>query len=584
MKYKWLIVLMLSLSFGLNHLIGKFTNPDYTPFALTGVSKGGSLDEVYYYVPSINAVSFNKPLGDWQAFEYRFGPKVQPTIGPLIFGQVTKAVGLENLYIIVDFVFPPLVFLSFYYLAKLITKSELLSVLAPLVLIGKEPLESFLVKLGVSVLKYRQLDYFFDYLNNLNRPLGFARFDSPQFSFVILTLGLIMFFKAIRSKRVIFYLFAGFLFGMQWYIYSYYAIFLTLVLGSSFGVFLVQRDWEKLKFLTAAIFTAVIISAVYWWNYFQFTKLSQVMDFFYRAGRVDGRWFDNKSLWPILFILVLSVVRPVHKKAKLTLIFLVCLLSAAFLSLNFQLLTGFSVQHFHWQSVIVNPVLILASVYLLSLFKTTVLVRPVVLLVVLLTAGIFVRNWLIAENTAGAYVKNPDLEQAYDWINHNLQPEAVIMTPSLESNYWLIMKTRAYVFNPHGLHSLAPTTELIERLLLTFSLFGIDNDYLEQFLSFQSTPGTLPHTHESLDLSGYDYIFDSLSGLQSSEAKTDIAKAKATFQAAKLTWEETKKKYRLDYIFFGPSERRISHQNFAADKNLVKVFDNQVVQIFRVSD
>lgn len=560
MNYKWLIVLALSLSFGLNHLIGKFTNPDYTPFALTGVSKGGSLDEAYCYVPQINAVSFNKPFGDWQAFEYRLGPKVQPVIGPLIFGQITKAIGLENLYIIVDFVFPPLVFLAFYYLAKLITKNELLSVVAPLVLIGKEPLESFFVKFGVSVLKYKQLDYFFDYLNNLNRPLGFARFDSPQFSFVIFTLGLIMFFRALKGRSLFSYILTGFLFGLQWYMYSYYAVFVSLAL-----VIALILTRSKLTFI--AIITASMTSLSYWLNYWQFIHLPQAMDFFYRAGRVDGRWFDFKSLWLILFILVILKLRP-------RFVFLISLLSAAWLSLNLQLATGFSVQHFHWQSVIVAPVLILILVYLLSLLKSVALNRSMAVLAIFLTVGIFFRNWLVAKNTAGAYVKNPGLEEAYNWINHNLQPEEVIMTPSLESNYWLIMKTKAYIFNPHGLHSLAPTSELIDRLMLTFGLFGIDSDYLEEFLSFRRSPGTQPHTHESLDLSGYDYIFDSLAG----------PPVKVAFQPPKLTWEEIKKKYKLDYVFFGPSEKRISRQNLAADQHLIKIFDNQTVQIFRVSD
>lgn len=575
MKYKLLIALVLSLSFGLNHLIGKLTNPNYTPFALTGVSKGGSLDEAYCYVPSINAVSFNKPLGDWQAFEHRLGPKIQPIIGPIIFGQVAREIGLENLYILVDFIFPPLVFLAFYYLAKLITKNELISVLAPLVLIGKEPAQSFFFKFGVSVLKYRQFDYFSDYLNSLNRPLGFARFDSPQFSFLILTLGLIFYLKATRSKQLIGYLFAGFLFGLQWYIYSYYAVFLTMILGSSFVFFLFQKEWRHLKFLTASILVAMITSAYYWWNYFQFTRLSQTMDFFYRAGRVDGRWFDFSSIWLALFFLVILKVKPGFT-------FLLSLISAAFLSLNFQLISGFSVQHFHWQSVIVAPVLILASVYLLSLLKINFYVKPAILLVVILTFGIFLRNWLIAKNTSGAYFRNPDLEQAYAWINQNLEPEVVIMTPSIESNFWLIMKTKAYVFNPHGLHSLAPTAELIDRVVLTFNRFGINSDYFEQFLSFRSTPGIQPHTSESLDLSGYDYIFDSLSSFHSDQAKVSIDKAKAGFETNNLAWEKIEKRYRLDYVFFGPSERRISNQDFADDENLIKVFDNLTVQIYQV--
>lgn len=586
MNYKWLIVLVLSLSFGLNHLFGKFTNPSYTPFALTGVSKGGSFDEAYCYVPSINAVSFNKPLGDWQAFEYRHGPKVQPILGPLIFGQVAKVTGLENLYIIVDFIFPPLVFLTFYYLAKLITKSELLSTLAALVLIGKEPLQSFLIKFGVSILKYRQLQYFFDYLNSLNRPLGFARFDSPQFSFVILILGLIVFFKAVKTQRVIFYLVAGLLFGLQWYMYSYYAVFLTLVLGSLFGIFLIQGDFKQLRVLIVAILVAITTSTLYWWNYFQFNQLPQALDFLYRAGRVDGRWFDGGSLLTILTLLGLLVI-PVDRKAKPTFIFLTSLLLASFLCLNLQILSGFSVQHFHWQSVIVAPVLILTSVYLLSLLKTTVLVRPIILLAILLTAGIFFRNLLIAKNTAVAYTKNNGLEQAFDWINRNLEQESVIMTPSIESNYWLIIKTKAYIFNPHGLHSLAPTAELVNRFALTFNLFNVDSSFADQFLDYRPAPGIQPHTHESLDLAGYDYIFDAKFGLygpKSLQAQNEIKQAIKIFQTTKLGLLQVKQLYKLDYLFVGPSEKRISHRDFTADQNLIKVFDNQAVQIFQISD
>ena len=108
MRYKWLVALVISLSFGFNHIIGKLSNPNYTPFALTGVSRGGTFDEAYCYVPSINAVRFDKPLGDWQTWEYRDGPRVQPTLGPYLFGHLAKIIGLENLRLY----FPPFGFFS----------------------------------------------------------------------------------------------------------------------------------------------------------------------------------------------------------------------------------------------------------------------------------------------------------------------------------------------------------------------------------------------------------------------------------------------------------------------------------------
>lgn len=577
MKLRYLIALFLSLSFGLNHLIGKISNPEYTPFALLGVAKGGTLDEAYCYVPQINAVRFNKSISDWQAYEYRLGPKIQPMLGPIIFGKAAKLFGLENLYIIVDFIFPPLVFLSFYYLTKLISKNELLSILASLLLIGKEPLQTFVFKFGVSILKYRELDYFINYLHNLNRPLAFARFDSPQFSFILLVVGLITFFRAIRSRKLTAYLLTGLLFGLQWYVYSYYAIFLTLVLGAAGGLFLIEKKIQRFKLVATATIVLLATSSFYWLNYWQFVHLPQAMDFFPRVGRVDGRWFDTNSLWPLLFFIIILKLKP-----KFT--FILSLLAACIVSLNLQLLTGFSVQHFHWQSVIVTPVIILTLIFLLSKLKNRFIFFPGISLIIALTLGIFYRNWLVAVNTVSAYSKDNKFEEAYKWVNQNIEPGAVIMTPSIETNFWLIIKTKAYIFSPHGHHSLAPTRELIDRQLLALKLFGIEDDFINEFFSFRPSPGIQPHTHESLDLSGYDYIFDSLSGRDIIKTEKVIAEARAELNSTQLSWKKVKKKYRLDYIWVGPSEKRLTDRNFSVDSYLIKVFDNKTIQIFQVVD
>jgi len=587
MKSKWLILILIliAISFGLNHIFGLIKNKNYTPFALIDVAKGGTVDEAYCYVPSINAVRFDKPLGDWQAFEHRYDPQIQPTLGPLIFGKVAKLIGLENLYILVDFIFPPLVFLIFYYLAKLITQNELLSILASLMLTGKEPLQSFILKFGASIVKYKGLDYFFNYLNTLNRPFGFARFDTPQFSFLILVSGLVMFFKALKTKKLKYYLLTGILFGSLWYLYSYYAVFISLILFSSFIVLSLSKDWPRIKLLIPTGFVALLVSFWYWFNYLRFAKLPQASDFLHRAGQVDGRWFDTKSLFIIFFIPVLLWLKPRFKKIKAKFLFITILLLAAFFCLNLQLLTNFSVQHFHWQSVIVSPVLLLTGAFLLSLVLKPKPQPVLVVLAIALITSIFFRNLLIAKNTSTAYSKNLKLEEAFIWINQNFKSDSVIMTPSIETNYWLIIKTKAYIFNPHALHSLASTSELIDRFAITFDLFNINDDYAKDFLSYHQTLGITPYTHESLDLSGYQYIFyiqHGLKGPQTLEANQEVKRALNIFRSTKTNLKNINNQYRLDYLFVGPSEKRLSNINFDNHPNLIKVFDNRQVQIYRL--
>lgn len=589
---RWLLILALiiSLSFGLQHIIGLIKNPFYTPFALVGISRGGSFDEAYCYVPSINASRFDKSLADWQVFEYRNGPKVQPILGPLIFGRIAKIIGLKNLYIMVDFIFPPLIFLLFYYLVNLLVRNKLLAVFSSLLLLGQEPLTSFAQKFGISLLKYDGLNYFIDYLAHLNRPLTYARFDNPQFSFLLLLLGILLLWQSLKKGKLFLLVLTGFILGLQWYVYSYYAIFATLILFILPLVLFFSKYRTKIKSLFIAAGTFLITSLYYWFNYWQFVQLPQAREFLLRAGREDGRWFDKNSLFIILLVLLIILVnKKLKKKIKNEQIFIISLLLAIFSCLNFQILSGFSMQHFHWQSVIVNPIIILAEVYLLSLIITDYYSKffrkGILIIILMLVASIFFRNLFISLNTYKAYTQDYKIFEAFNWLNKNTGKDSVVMTPSLETNYLLIIYTHNYIFTPHALHSLAPTSELMERMAITFNIFGISSSYTKNFLTPQKSLGVTPYTHQTLDLAGYPYLFYLKHGLQgpkNEEAQKEILESLKIFRTVKLTLPEISKKYKVDYLFFGPSEKRISTANFDLNPKIKKVFDNEEIKIYQL--
>lgn len=577
MKMLWVLAILISLFFGLVHVFGFLGNKNYTPFAVTGISKGGGFDESYCYIPPINAAYWGKKLTDWQTWEYRDLPGIQPLLGPLIFGPVARAIGLENLYVIADFIFPPLVFLLFYFLTKAITKNNLVSVLAGLLLLAWEPLWSFGIKLAAYFIRYPGSDYFANYLNTLNRPLKFARFDNPQFSFIVLILTLLFFWQAIKTKKTVYYVLFGFFTGLQWYIYSYYAIFASFLL--IFAFFL-----QIIPVLTLVVFA--LSSFLYWHTYWQFIKLPQAMDFLIRAGRENGRWF-NSIFFPLFLAFILIILSKFKKNLKKEIIFLLTLLLAAIFCLNFQLFSGFSVQHFHWQTVIVDPVLILTISFLLSqviifLQKhknwSLFLKFSLFLLIIFLLSSLFFRNFLIARNTYKAYEKNLKLEEAFNWINNNVPDNSVIMTPSPLTNYWLIMSTKAYLYTPHSLHSLAPTDELVERMAITFDIFNLDKKYAGKFLAYYQSLGITPYTLETINLSGYQYLFY----LKYNYGNPPPGYL-TFFQESNFSLSAAKNKYKLDYLFYGPFEKQMGGIDFKQNNNLTKVFDNAEVRIYQVN-
>lgn len=597
MKILLFFTFLISLSFGIQHLVGNLNNSDYTPFALVGVAKGGSFDEAYCYVPPINAVRFDKSLADWQTFEYRYGPKIQPILGPLIFGNLAKIIGLENLYIIADFIFPPLIFLFFYYFVNLMIRDSLLAVFSSLLLLGQEPLRLFVQKFGTSLLKYGGIDYFLAYFSRLNRPLTYARFDNPQFSFLLLLLGLLVFWQSFRKSKKSLFFFSGIILGLQWYVYSYYAIFVTFTLLIFLIIFLFLKSYREIKSLLLALVAFLATSFYYWFNYAYFLGLPQAEEFLIRVGKESGRWFDESSLWVIFLIfLIIFLSRKIKKKKEQT--FILLLLLAAASCLNFQLFTGFSVQHFHWWSTVVKPMMILGLSYLLSLIfiwlekKKSIthaylqyLKKLFLFLNFLLLVTLFLHNFFISFNTAAAYFKDDKMHEAFAWLNKNTPKDAVIMTPSLETNYWLIIYTHNYIFTPHSLHSLAPTYELVERMAIAFEVFAVPKTYSQNFLTYRQSEGVTPYTHETLDLSGYPYLFSlkhGLEGPKSQAAQEELLQSLKIFQTVNLTSPAIKKKYKADYLFFGPSEKRLANANFKQDANLKLVFDNGEVQIFKI--
>ena len=125
-----LILCLISLIFGGVHIVRKSllqTGQKYTPLVTVGTDIH-TVDEVFYAQRIQKAASGVWLVGDRHFYEHRNDAFIYPTFTPFIFGLVTRVLGnIEYLFILADFVFPPLTFLLLYLLLFSVTRNRIIS-------------------------------------------------------------------------------------------------------------------------------------------------------------------------------------------------------------------------------------------------------------------------------------------------------------------------------------------------------------------------------------------------------------------------------------------------------------------------
>jgi hypothetical protein len=237
--------------------------------------------------------------------------------------------------------------------------------------------------------------------------------------------------------------------------------------------------------------------------------------------------------------------------------------------------------------------------YLKSKREFFKIILPVCAIAVL--ACLFVNSVRVSMATSAKnyryYTMPQNIIDAHEWLNKNTPVDSVIITPSLTSNYLLPHYTHNNVFLPNACLSIAPESEALERLYIVYKMFGISDKYLNRIINpeFEDVIGEnvekwsfdIYETRGAIYFLSDKYVAKGLDfhagASNDSPLLTQEVYARIMDGYKNFICDDCLKKYRADYVFYGPREKNIANIDLTKNKFLQKVYDKDGVEIYIIN-
>jgi len=584
-KHVLAIALLISLLFGLPHIVVPFFTENYTPLSYNNI--GGIIsDQSTGYAPLIReAYEITLiPLEGWVK-EYKIWPYYHPPLPFMMLGLIGRVTGsFSSIFIIGDFLFPAIVFLLVYYFGFMLAQKKLLGILLG---VG--------VVIGEHLVTPSPISFFKILINYGNgfQPLEYSRLLHPQFSAISFFIALILLYCALQNNSYIFSIISGIFFGLLFYQDIYFGTYFAVALAIMTLIFFIRKKFKlfKICFLSGVI--AGMLSIPHWINNY-FLTLVTGGDLISRAGIELTR---SPDLLILLFgIFLVAIFYLFYRKIDIKFIFITSFTLAFAIAMNIQILIGVTLQPYHWFLRAGRLFIIFIIVLLLNTFynqrklykirlSSKFLKKVFIFLIIFIMGwGIFVQIRYVYNVSRAGTFEIPDWQmESYTWLNENTEPESVIVSSSLYNNFLIPIHTHADVFLPSGIASKITNNEIIKRAILTYSLFNVSQEYIKTIFQgigeeLESKEGI--HTIEFTESAGLKYFFH----------KGYVLREHAVAEPANLILLGLNKiqvnstyfkKYKFDYLYYGPFEKKISRINFNNNSCLLSIYDKKDVTIFQ---
>ena len=189
-----LILTLISLLFGLPHIIGLINNKPYVSTVVVGVTPY-SFDENHYAARIQKSYSDGLSVSDAYTYEYRQGPYIFPTFSTLVLDYIARITGsVQNLFIVADFIFPPLLFLVLFFLIYCFTQNQIISLTGTTFILLEDLFLGHFLPLFNSLASFSYKP-FLTYLGNITSPPFYSRLENPEFTGIFFFLCLICFYR-----------------------------------------------------------------------------------------------------------------------------------------------------------------------------------------------------------------------------------------------------------------------------------------------------------------------------------------------------------------------------------------------------
>ncbi len=475
-------------------------NGDYTPFAVSPFVSALTFDETHAYAPPARRFMLTGTISaETDNFEHRGLSAAIPFIPPVILGAMGRLLGsLERAFIAADCIFPAALFLLLYLIAGTVVQQRDLRLLVVW--------SSILISFGV-------LNTFWMGDDALLTPLEITRTPQPEISFLVLMLSVVLLAEAIRDRA-----------GWSWtmgagiasaavvYCYYFYALAWGITLGLMllFGLFWKSRPiWTRVAVALGIMIAVAIPYAIASLRGKEQGGQTFLLE---RMGAYTHRPNLLPLLCAVLLTLALFVFGRRNGRIYRAYFILAALVAAALYGMNFQILSGYETQSWHFWKRLALPlcffVLASAAAHLASrsnprnLSRWRIAARLALFVLFIDTAA---RLTYVGIRVAPFHrATNPDIAML-TWVRSHLSKDQVIGTVDPELILLIPALTADYTYAPSGLRSLTSTEEIVSRYFEVACLLG---DSPSRIARLAAVPNHLKHSTELLQVLGLSYTGD----------------------------------------------------------------------------
>lgn len=418
----------------------------------------------------------------------------------------------------------------------------------------------------------------------------------------LMALALLLVWAAIRRRTAGVGFLAGLSIGVMTTAYVTHGMYAAAIAGIACLLLAVQRQTGALRTLLWLACGTAVGAAPFIWNYIHIQALPSAAELFMRLGGDHTRairwseWFT----YVVYAVFAVGTFWVARRKSQEHAAFLTAGVLAAIAVLNIQVVIGFNPEPTVWRIHQLFFGFFLAWTFLgwqayrsihQRLGKRGWIVTAFVLALCGMIAGRAIYANIYAFSYARGLTRLPaSYAAAFDWLNSHTPEDAVVVSPSLATNTLLPTFTHNRVLIGKAVTAAAPEWELVDRLLLSYQLFGVPAEHLEAGLRKQVTirDPFFQTTENDLVTYLYEYRFIStkLNGFYhgASRAVPDevVAELVGEYRAYPRRLGYLLNRYQMDYLFVGPMERQLMQADFSSLPYLIMVYSQDGIQIYQI--
>lgn len=418
---------------------------------------------------------------------------------------ILTGMSVVNLKMVYEFLLPAILFLVVNLFIFRLTKRREISILGALsVVLGSNLINS------IDLIHFQEIIDLFFLKTDHNQFLLFSRPVNPQFSSIFFFLYLHILLSTLQKRNTKWYTILGFTYGLLFHIYFFTYVFVTVVQGIWFLVFLIQKKWKDVGLLFSSILLGLIIGTP------QFIQIYRVLMHPYYATIPTGYLIrahvpDISALGIVMFLVCIVLGYLYIQKNKTVAVeagMVVVLVAACFVVRNEHVVTGMIMQYDHFETYLFGPVFVMTLCFFISVFWRGVgrvwgkyIVISVALLLILNASVIQYTSY---KHWIGRAQYNQQLVPVLKWLNNATSTSRVITAPREIANlipvytkHYVLWAKFAYqwMYNPTRLDDLAVYRNSSKELLRVGKKYNITY-FVEEKKSNLLSSSNLPVVYE----------------------------------------------------------------------------------------